>query len=239
MREVPGRVKRAAPRAILFDLDGTLVDSAPDLSRALDHALDKHGLAPLGEPTVRGFIGGGAARLVHRALTGVMDGDAPRAQFEPVFETFLAAYTDGICVESRLYPGVRELLPRLAGEFRLAIVTNKPARFVAPLLEALDITTCFELVVAGDTLPRKKPDPLPVRHAVQRLGARPDRCWMVGDSVVDFQASRAAGVHPVCVSYGYSRDADLRAHGVRRIIDNFAALETVVPLTHGRPAAVR
>ena len=161
-----------ARRLVLFDLDGTLIDSAPDIADAVDQALELHGRPGVGEAAVRGYIGNGAERLVHRALTGCRDGEATAAEFAAVYASFLEFYQTGFYVRTRIYPGVGEALRDLADDgWTLGVVTNKPKRFTTPLLAAAGLDDWFAIVLSGDSLPRKKPDPLPLIHAADAVGA--------------------------------------------------------------------
>jgi len=216
-------------RLLLFDLDGTLVDSAPDIADAVDQALEAHGRRGVGEDAVRGFIGNGAERLVHRALTGSRDGEAAAAEFAAVYASFLEIYQAGLYVRTRVYPGVSEALRDLAGDgWTFGVVTNKPARFTTPLLAAAGLDDWFAIVLSGDSLPRKKPDPLPLIHAADAVGADLAQTIMVGDSMADLQAAQQAGIPAICVSYGYSGGVDLAAHGVDRLIDEMSALPAAI-----------
>lgn len=200
----------AAPRLALFDLDGTLVDSAPDIAAAVDGALCEHGHAPVGEAAVRDFVGRGAQRLVHRALTGRLDGEAPAALFEPVYASFLERYAARLCEQTRVYTGVTAALESLRQEgWTLGVVTNKPARFTGPLLEATGLASHFAVAVSGDTLSHKKPDPAPLLHAAAAVGIAITASVMVGDSLADVTAARRAGMPAICVDYGYAGGADL------------------------------
>ena len=213
------------PKLIVIDLDGTLVDSAPDLAFSIDRMLESLGLPARGEDRVRLWVGNGAERLVQRALTGSMDGLPDAALFERAFPIFMEVYARNTSGRSRLYPGVLEGLGQLvAAGYHLACVTNKPERFTRPLLEALGLVSYFGVVVAGDTLPRKKPDPLPLQHAAGHFGASAPQSLMVGDSVSDVRAARAAGWDVVCVSYGYNHGTDIRAAGPDAVIDTLTQL---------------
>lgn len=212
-------------KLVLLDLDGTLVDSAPDIADAVDRALADHGWPPRGEAAVRGYIGEGAARLVHRAITGEPDGVADTKAFERVHGSFLAHYESRVYRRSRLYPQVAETLSGLtAAGWTLGCVTNKPGRFTEAVLEAAGIRPHFELVLSGDSLQRRKPDPAPILHACDTLGTSPARTAMVGDSPTDLAAAKEAGVVAVCVSYGYAGGADLEALGADATIDAFGDL---------------
>ena len=149
-----------APKMILLDLDGTLVDSVPDLAYSVDAMLERLGLPKRGEAQVRHWVGNGVERLVRRALTGTMDGEPDAALYERALPLFMEIYAANTSARSVLYPGVREGLDYLrAAGYRLGCVTNKAGRFTEPVLRELRIRDYFELVVSGDTLSRKKPDP--------------------------------------------------------------------------------
>ena len=213
------------PEAIVIDLDGTMVDSVPDLAHSVDQVMERLHLAPCGEAQVRLWVGNGVEPLVKRALTKSMDGEPDAALFAQAFPLFLEVYGANTCARSRLYPGIGEGLLRLKGlGYRLACVTNKAERFTTPLLVALGIAAHFELVIAGDSLPRKKPDPLPLLHASQHFGVPPQAVLMVGDSVSDVKAARAAGCNVVCVSYGYNHGEDIREAGPDAVIDRLTEL---------------
>ena len=209
----------------LFDLDGTLVDSAPDMADAVDIAMQACGRAALGEKVVRGLIGNGAVRLIHRALTGLPDGDADATLHAQAYQFFVDAYQTRVFARTRLFPGVEEVLAALtAAGWALGCVTNKPARFTVPLLSAAGIAHYFAVVLSGDSLPTKKPAPEPILHAAASLGVALPRVVMIGDSLADLRAAHNAGVRAVCVSFGYNGGIDLGAEGAQHIIDDMRAL---------------
>lgn len=211
--------------AVIFDLDGTLVDSAPDIAFAANCALADLGLAPREAEEVRGFIGNGAEKLIHRCLTGVLDGVAEAARFEEAYRAFQSHYQANLSVRTVIYPGVVETLSALRDDgYALACVTNKPARFTEPLLAALELAPFFSVTLSGDSLPVKKPDPAPLLHTLERLCVPPANGAMVGDSMADLRAGRAAGTAVFCVSYGYSPHVDLREHGPDALVDHFGEL---------------
>jgi phosphoglycolate phosphatase len=218
-------MKLNKPEMILIDLDGTLVDSVPDLTYCVDKTMEALGMPPRGEARVRLWVGNGIVRLVHRALTGNMDGEADQALYERALPIFKAMYAEHTCVDSHLYPGVKEGLALLkdAG-YRMGCVTNKPAQFTEPLLEKLGIRSHFAIVISGDTLPQQKPHPEPLLHAARFFGVHPEHALMVGDSVSDVKASRAAGFTIVCMSYGYNHGQDIRAAQPDAVIDSLVEL---------------
>lgn len=200
----------AAIRAVLFDLDGTLLDTVADLAAAVNLMRADFGLQPLPEATIAGFVGKGADVLVHRAMTGVMDGRLEAGRFTPARAAFQARYLQQNGVAAVVYPGVLDGLEALhrAG-FPMACVTNKPQVFTDPLLERHGLQGYFRHVLGGDALPRKKPDPLPLLHLAGLLGLEPGQCLMVGDSLNDAQAARAAQMPVVLVPYGYNEGRDV------------------------------
>ncbi len=223
---------RVEPDLILFDLDGTLVDSVPDLAAAVDRMMAGVDLPPRGEEAVRHWVGNGAEWLVKRALTNTMDGEPDPELFARAYPLFLEAYAESTAGNSCLYPGAMEALSLLAGgEYRLACVTNKPERFTLPLLNSLGIHHFFELVVSGDTLPTKKPDPAPLLHAADFFKVPPSHALMVGDSINDIRAARAAGFQVVCVPYGYNHGRNIRDGAPDAVVDDLTQLATLLEVT--------
>lgn len=217
------------PRMILIDVDGTLVDSVPDLAFCVDAMMERLGGPPRGEAAVRNWVGNGVERLVRRALIGQLDGEPGEADFERALPIFLKLYAENTSRRSLLYPGVREGIDYLnAAGYALGCVTNKAARFTEPLLRDLGVRDDFGIVVSGDTLPRKKPDPLPLLHAAEHFGVRPADALMIGDSVSDVKAARAAGFGIVCMSYGYNHGVDIRTADPDAVIDSMADLRELL-----------
>ncbi|GAB0152832.1 phosphoglycolate phosphatase [Marinobacterium sp. BA1] len=219
------------PACVMFDLDGTLVDSALDLTAAVDNMLQALGRKTAGEEKVRQWVGNGAPVLVMRALTGEMypaDDAIEPELFQAAFEVFLSAYTQSNGRYSKLYPGVEEVLLYLqhAG-VPMAVVTNKPMAFTTPLLRALKIDHYFAQVLGGDSLPVKKPDPLPLQVVMETLGCQPEQALMLGDSRNDVLAARAAGCPVVCVSYGYNHGEPVENCSPDRVVDSFVELRCV------------
>jgi 2-phosphoglycolate phosphatase len=197
-------------RAVLFDLDGTLLDTAPDMVGALNALRREEGLAPLPYDLVRSAVSHGAARVVKTGFPDV-DGEGAAA----LQRRFLAIYRGALSQGTRLFPGMDGVLNTLA-ERRLksGIVTNKAAWLTDPLLEQLGLRARFDCVISGDTLAERKPHPLPLLHAAKLAGVAPGECVYVGDAERDVQAAHAAGMAALVANYGYLRaDEDSTAWG--------------------------
>lgn len=214
-----------AVRLVIIDLDGTLIDTAPDLTASANAMLEELGMPSRDRDTVATYIGNGISRFVKRALTGEMEGEPDAALYERAYPILLGHYRRRLSRESRAYPGVRETLAALAAAgFDLACLTNKAEAFTRPLLKDLGLADYFKLVVSGDTLPRRKPDPLPVWHACEFFAIKPQQGVLVGDSASDAEAARAAGMPVICVTYGYNRGIDVRELGAVAVIDSLVEL---------------
>ena len=214
------------PRMILIDVDGTLVDSVPDLAYCVDAMMEHLRRPPRGEAAVRNWVGNGVERLVRRALIGQLDGEPDEADFERAYPVFLELYRENTSKRSVLYPGIREGLDYLAAAgYPLGCVTNKAAQFTEPLLRDLGVRDSFSIVISGDTLPRRKPDPMPLLHAAEFFGVEPADALMVGDSVSDVKAARAAGFAIVCMSYGYNHGQDIREARPDAVMDSLVEIE--------------
>lgn len=219
-------------RAVLFDLDGTLVDSAPDLWRAMNHVLENRGTPPLPLEQVRDLVGNGARFLLARGFWG-LDATPPEGDedFEAAVKEFLEFYRIHITDHSHPYPGVVRALEWLRNEgYALGVVTNKPAYLTHIMLENLNLTGFFSTVIGGDTLPQRKPEPHPILHALKQLGQHPGSGVMVGDSETDALAAKNAGCGLVLVSHGYNRGLDLRDLKPDRIMDHFDQLPGLLSL---------
>lgn len=210
---------------ILIDVDGTMVDSVPDLAFCVDEMMRALGREPRGEARVRDWVGNGVERLVRRALTGQLDGEPDEADFDSAYPIFLQLYADNTSKRSLLYPGVREGLDYLkAAGYALGCVTNKAERFTIPLLKDLGIHDQFEIVICGDTLEYSKPHPAPLLHAAEFFKVEPAHALMVGDSISDVKAARAAGFTIACVPYGYNHGENIRNAEPDALIDTLADL---------------
>ena len=216
------------PELALIDLDGTLVDSVPDLAWCTDQTMRALNLPERGEAKVRNWVGNGVERLIKRALINQLDGEPAEALYAQAVPIFMALYAENTSKRSLLYPGVKQGLQWLKDQgIHLGCVTNKDEQFTLPILNNLGIRDYFELIVSGDTLPQKKPDPAPLLYAANYFKIEPQQALMIGDSVSDVNASRAAGFQIVCMSYGYNHGNDIRAAHPDAVIDSFAELNTL------------
>ncbi|MEH6912002.1 MAG: phosphoglycolate phosphatase [Oceanicoccus sp.] len=196
------------PQAVLFDLDGTLVDSAPDLAVAMDNVLRRLSLPLAGEDRVRGWVGNGAKKLVQRSLAfafGQSENEIGDQQIDSTLDLFLEEYRQTNGRYSHVYPGVIDALKVWRShQVPMAVVTNKLIEFVPSLLSELDIDHYFVALVGGACTPEKKPSARPLLYACETLHVAPEKCLMVGDSCNDVQAARAARMPVAAVNYGYN-----------------------------------
>lgn len=214
----------SAIRGLAFDLDGTLVDSAPGLAAAIDLALAEMGLPQAGEARVGTWIGNGADVLVQRALRWA-EVDAMPEHCQQMRERFDHFYAQTVSRGSRLFPQVKETLCRLAEQgYPMALVTNKPTPFVAPLLTELGIIDAFSLIIGGDDVVAKKPHPAPLYLVFGKLGLRAGEVLFVGDSRNDIQAAQAAGCPSVGLTYGYNYGEAIALSHPDRVLERFADL---------------
>jgi len=212
----------------MIDLDGTLLDTIPDLAVAANMMLKELGRPALPEATIRNFVGKGINNLIERTLTNSMDGKPDPDLFKQALPIYDRCYKSVNGKYTTMYAGVQEGLDALrALGFPLACVTNKSERFTLPLLDYVSISQYFKVVVAGDTLPQKKPEPEPLLHACGKLGVQPREMLMIGDSMNDAQAARAAGCPVFCVTYGYNEGHDVQTLDVDAIV---ASLVDAIPL---------
>lgn len=216
---------------ILFDLDGTLIDSVPDLVVAVNHMLRSLEYPEYNEEMIRTWVGNGAKMLVKRALSGdiIVDEDLDHVLFEKALERFMNYYGKHICIGTAAYPKVGETLRALKEKgYGLAIVTNKPYGFIAPILEALGLDGLFRFCVGGDSLPKHKPDPLPLTYVCETLGVPVEKAIMVGDSRNDILAAQAAGMDSIGVTYGYNYGEGIDVYSPDAVIDQFSKLRTLL-----------
>jgi phosphoglycolate phosphatase len=222
-------------QAILFDLDGTLIDSAPDLALAINHMLTTLGRDTFSEDLIRSWVGNGAQVIVKRGLSGKADYDADLDPelFEKSLDIFLTFYADNLCVDTVTYPHVRSSLKILKAQgYRLVIVTNKPFDFIEPILIGLELTGLFELCLGGDSLPERKPSPLPLLHVCKLLSLAPEQCVMVGDSKNDILAANAAKMQSIGLTYGYNYGEDIGEHHPDAVFDDFSDIVATFSITN-------
>ena len=218
-------MKTFQPKLIMIDVDGTLVDSVPDLAYCIDEMMQKLGLQKWGETKVRHWVGNGIPKLVERALTGELEGRPIKEVFDIAYPIFLDLYEDNTAQRSYLYDGVREGLDYLKSQgYQLGCVTNKSEQFTHPLLKVLGIFNDFKIIISGDTLAKRKPDPMPLLYCAEHFNLKPEECLMLGDSVSDVKAARAAGFDIICMSYGYNHGNDIADENPDLVIDSMSQL---------------
>lgn len=220
---------------LIFDLDGTLIDSVPDLALSLNQMLTALDRTPFPIDIIRSWVGNGAAVLTKRALSGniEIDPELDPTLVEKALSIFLNFYEQNVCVDTTLYPNVKNTLETLhKNDFRLVIVTNKPEQFVRPILETLGLNHLFEMVVGGDSLPKRKPDPMQIEHVCKTLQVDAAKCIMIGDSKNDIYAATAANMQSIGLTYGYNHGEDINSHGASLVLDDFAdILDALDPIT--------
>lgn len=212
-------------KLLLFDLDGTLIDSGPDLALALNDMLTQLGHKNFSLETIHNWVGNGAQTLVKRALLGKkeIDREIEEELFHRALEIFLDSYAKNVCVDTVLYPEVKSTLVTLKNRgYHLSIVTNKPYDFVVPILEGLDIAEYFEYFIGGDSLPEKKPSPAPLLHICEKLEVSVEKSLMIGDSKNDIFAANAAGMDSIGVSYGYNYAEPISASKPSCVVDSMS-----------------
>ncbi|WP_434115487.1 phosphoglycolate phosphatase [Paraburkholderia caffeinilytica] len=220
-------VTAARTRAVLVDLDGTMIDTAPDIVEAVSRMLDEFGTAPLPFATVSGFIGKGVPNLVRRSLEAA--GLDRQIDAEHALTVFHRHYAQTNGRLGRVFPHVGAGLGELQRlGYRLACVTNKPKALAAPLLLMTGLASYLDVLVAGDSIARMKPDPDPLWHACRLLDVEPENSVLVGDSPVDVMAARAAGLPVFIVSYGYAGPDGASALGCDGLIDSLAAMPAIL-----------
>ena len=218
------------PQLIMYDLDGTLVDSVPDLAIAIDAMLEDMNLPKAGEGKVRLWVGNGIPALVKRALVDDIAGDQPgiinRDIFVKACDSFKHHYSIEAGLHSHLYPGVKDFLQAMADkDIKQAVVTNKSEIFTEKLLKLMEIDSFFEISLAGDSLEEKKPHPLQLLHAIEQAQASQDTALMIGDSSTDIRAARAAGVRIIALPYGYNHGEPIENSNPDLVV---ATLDTLI-----------
>jgi len=190
-------------KTVLFDLDGTLADTAPDLANALNHVLKRHNCDPLPYETIRPHVSHGGA-----ALTALGFGkDHP--EFDILYKELLQYYQNNISTETTLFAGMNECLLELEkNNINWGVVTNKPAWLTEPLLDALNLTARAATIVSGDTLEQRKPHPAPILHACKEAGSKAEECLYIGDAARDIEAGNRAGMQSIVALFGYISESD-------------------------------
>jgi phosphoglycolate phosphatase len=210
---------------IIFDLDGAIVDTAPDLLHATNHVLERHGLPPVDASVIRPVVGSGARWMIEAALAANGHRANP-SELNDYVDEFVVYYSDNIAVSSRPYPGLEDALSSLKERgARLGVCTNKRTALARKLLAELNLAPYFEAVVGGDSLAVRKPNPEHLLQTIREVGGDQETAIMVGDSGVDIEAARAAGTPVIGVSFGYS-PAPIEELRPDRVIHHFSELET-------------
>jgi len=220
-------VKLIDKDVLLFDLDGTLVDSVPDLALAINQMLNDLAMTEHDEDTIRHWVGNGARTLVERALAASLklNEKLTVTLIDDALTIFLQHYQQYLCVKSTLYKDVKAGLLTLKNSgFRLAIITNKPEEFIQPLLNGLGLNDIFELLIGGNTLAERKPHPAPLIYAVEQLNVSTKQCLMIGDSKSDILAAKAANIASIGLTYGYNHGEDLNNYQPQWCFDSFSEL---------------
>jgi phosphoglycolate phosphatase len=212
---------------VMFDLDGTLVDTAQDIASALNATLGEAGLAPLATEVVVGYIGNGAAKLIERALPPV-GAAGPRPDLAALVGRFKAHYAANVCQRSVVYPGIAALLKRLGSQVPLAVLTNKPGDLARSLLKALGVDGCFVHIIGDGDGFQRKPAPDAARWVIAQHKLTPATAVLVGDGLPDIQAARAVGCAVAAVTWGYTSPAVLQAEAPTFMLETPAAVGDLV-----------
>jgi phosphoglycolate phosphatase len=218
-------------KLVIFDLDGTLINSALDLALAVNYMLAQLKRETFSQDIIHNWVGNGALTLVSRALSGsrTVDKNLEKHYVEQALKIFLDYYAQNLCKATVPYPNVLSTLHTLKDKgYTLSIVTNKPFEFVAPILKGLNMGNFFALVLGGDSLNEKKPHPLPLLHVCKTLNISVENTVMIGDSKNDIQAANACTMDSVGVTYGYNYGEDIGVHMPSIIIDNFSELNNIL-----------
>lgn len=219
-------MQKFKPGFVLIDLDGTLIDSVPDLAYCVDEMMKQLGMPVRGEDAVRNWVGNGVQRLTERALINSVDGMPDQELMDKAYPIFLELYKENTSQRSCVYDGVIEGIEWMKAQgYRVACVTNKAEAFTVPLLKDKGLYDYFEVVVSGDTCAEKKPHPMPLLYAAEQLGVEPENALMIGDSRSDVKAARAAGFHIFCMTYGYNHGEDIRDYNPDVVMDSFVELK--------------
>ena len=212
---------------IIFDLDGTLINSIPDIVLAINKMLSNYNALPLTEQQVEPLVGNGAKLLVKRSLMLSMNTqDLSNEMFEEAFTNYFAAYSDSVCVETYLYPDVLETLTFLHEKgYKMVICSNKPFHFMEPILDKLAIKPFINYWIGEDSLPEKKPSAAPLLHVAHEMKTNIEKCIMVGDSKNDILAAHNAGIPSIGLTYGYNYNENIADYNPTIVVDRFAELK--------------
>ena len=217
--------KKIKPGFVLIDLDGTLIDSVPDLAYCVDEMMKQIDMPVRGVDAVRNWVGNGVETLTERALVNAVKGTPDKDLMAKAYPIFLELYKHNNSQRSCVYDGVKEGIKWMTDNgYRVGCVTNKAEAFTVPLLKDKGLFDLFEVVVSGDTCEKKKPDPMPLLHAAKLMGVSPDNALMLGDSRSDVTAARAAGFNIFCMSYGYNHGEDIQNYNPDVVMDSFLEL---------------
>lgn len=216
-------------KAVAFDLDGTLIDSVPDLAAATNATLLELELPLSSELQVRSWVGNGAEMLMRRALNFALSTEVSDAKLAACMPRFMHFYQQNLQQHSRLYDNVEQVLKQLhSAGYQLAIVTNKPFEFTVPLLKAFNLDGYFSIVLGGDSLTKMKPDPLPLTHIMQQWQLEPEQLLMVGDSKNDILAAKAAAIGSIGLTYGYNYGEDIGLSGPTAVCEQFSEISALL-----------
>ena len=216
--------------AIVIDLDGTLLHTAPELAEAANRMLRDLGRPPVSQDLLMSYIGNGISWLVKRALTGDMHTEPDAGLYDKALPVFEKHYSD-LLLQSKPFAGVKQGLDEMkAAGFKLGCITNKVARYTEPLLKGIGLEPYFSIVLSGDTLPEKKPHPLPLLHSARFFGIPIDRLLLIGDSLNDALAARAAGSPVFCVPYGYNHGEPVDGLDLDAVINDLPAALKLIKL---------
>ncbi|GAB6045859.1 phosphoglycolate phosphatase [Caminibacter profundus] len=215
-------------KAVFFDLDGTLIDSAEDLANSINFMLKSIGKNPYDIELIKTWVGNGATMLVKRALSGSFEiGYIDENEFKKALNIFMEHYKNNLCIKTQMYPGVKETLDKLKAK-KLAIITNKPFKFVTPILKEFKIDGYFDLILGGDSLDEKKPSKKPLLFACEKLNVSPSDTIMVGDSKNDIFAAKRAGIKSIAITHGYSQGEDIKGLDADFVVDDIREILKVI-----------
>ena len=224
-------MKLTNKKVIIFDLDGTLIDSSPDLALAINHMLSSTKKETFSLDEIHHWVGNGAQTLVKRALSGSAQiaSNIDEKEFEDALDIFLKFYAKNLAVQTITYPNVLSTLAKLKTHgYKLVIVTNKPFDFVAPILKALKLEEYFEFHLGGDSLKEKKPNPAPLLYVCEKLNVTVDECVMIGDSKNDILAAQACGMKSIGVTYGYNYGEHISTHNPDVYTSDFSEIAKIL-----------